>query len=133
MSSRGTSRGLTCTAYGNIGDIYKSYSSTLGCDVAISRKRRCSKGAFQQIATSAEVHDFLAMTSWIMIVVYISGYTIYRILHYDALDRFPVEPRLCPNENLGRRAHKNESGLQQLCSDWREVSDRFSWDIAEAV
>ncbi len=43
------------------------------------------------------------------------------------------EPRLCPNENLGRRAHKNERGLQLLCSDWREVSDRFSWDTAEAI
>ena len=38
-----------------------------------------------------------------------------------------------PNENLGRRAHKNESGLLLFCSDWREVSDRFSWDIAEAL
>ena len=43
------------------------------------------------------------------------------------------ETRRCPNENLGRRAHKNESGLLLLCSDWREVSDRFSWDIAEAM
>ena len=43
------------------------------------------------------------------------------------------EPRRCPNENLGRRAHKNERGLLLLCSDWREVSDRFSWDIAEAI
>ena len=44
-----------------------------------------------------------------------------------------LEPRRCPNENLGRRAHKNERGLLLLCSDWREVSDRFSLDIAEAV
>jgi len=32
----------------------------------------------------------------------------------------------------GRRAHRNESGLLLLCSDWREPSGRFSWDIAEA-
>ena len=43
------------------------------------------------------------------------------------------EARRCPNENLGRRAHKNERGLFLLCSDWREVSDRFSLDIAEAI
>ena len=43
------------------------------------------------------------------------------------------EARRCPNENLGRRAHKNECGILLLCSDWREVSDRFSWDIAEAI
>ena len=40
-----------------------------------------------------------------------------------------------PTENLGRRAHKNESGIKQLCSDWREVSDRFSvvYTCAEMV
>ena len=43
------------------------------------------------------------------------------------------EARLYPTENLGRRAHKNERGLLLLCSDWREVSDRFSLDIAEAM
>ena len=45
---------------------------------------------------------------------------------------FSKEPRLCPSENLGRRAHKNESGQTLLCSDWREVSDRFSRDTASA-
>ena len=43
------------------------------------------------------------------------------------------EARRCPNENLGMRAHKNEGGLKLLCSDWRELSKRFSWDIAEAI
>ena len=48
-------------------------------------------------------------------------------------DHFKLGGEARPNENLGRRAHKNESGLLPLCSDWREVSDRFSWDIAEAI
>ncbi len=58
---RGTSRGLTCTAYGYIGDIDISYSSTLGCDVAISRKRHRNKVAFQRIATAKQNQFCFAM------------------------------------------------------------------------
>ena len=61
MSLRGTSRGLTCTDYNYVGETALSYSSTLGCDVAISRKRPCRKGAFQQIATAKQNQFCFAM------------------------------------------------------------------------
>ena len=41
VSLHGTSRGLACIDDGYIGAIYCYYSSTLGCTVAISRKRPC--------------------------------------------------------------------------------------------
>ena len=63
LSLRGTSRSLTCSAYGYIGDIYIFYSSTLGCAVAISRKRHRRKGAFQRIATAPDVRAYLAIVS----------------------------------------------------------------------
>ena len=51
MSLRGTSRGLTCTACGNIGDVTLFYSSTLGCDVAI-----CWKATLLVMALPRDCH-----------------------------------------------------------------------------
>ena len=53
LSLRGTSRGLTYTAYDYIGDIAIFCSSTLGCDVAICwkatlRKPRCTNKLLMQ-------------------------------------------------------------------------------------
>ena len=63
MSLRGASRGLTCTAYDYIGETDLYYSSTLGCNVAISRKRHCRKVAFQQIPTAPNLYVYLAVVS----------------------------------------------------------------------
>ena len=51
MSLRGTSRGLTSTAYGDIGDTILSYSSTLGCDVGI-----CWKATLLVVALPRDPH-----------------------------------------------------------------------------
>ena len=49
-------------------------------------------------------------------------------------DRLTQEARLCPNENLGASGAAGKLRLSKLyCSERREVSDRFSWDIAEAI
>ena len=44
------------------------------------------------------------------------------------------EARLCPNENLGASGAAGKLHLRRLyCSERREPSGRFSWDIAEAI
>ena len=39
------------------------YSLMLGCNVAISRKRHCNKGAFLQIPTAPNLYVYLAVVS----------------------------------------------------------------------
>ena len=47
------------------------------CDVGISRKRHCRKGAFRQIATANENHVFLAILAKTALVFPKAGEGIY--------------------------------------------------------
>ena len=63
-----------------------------------------------------------------------SCYHVTTSIYYT--DHFKLGGEARPNENIsqgqrslfegGRRAHKNERGILSLCSDWRELSERFS-------
>ena len=64
MSSRGASRGLTCTAYGYNGAISQLYSSTLGrATWGSAGKHPYSQWRFREIATAPNVHVFLIIVS----------------------------------------------------------------------
>ena len=88
MSSRGTSRGLSHTAHGNIGDItILLVSSTLVCDVGISRKRPHEQGWFPAdchivTMTAAQLKTLLEAS----IHCLFTNKLLIATLHYDAFD-----------------------------------------------
>ena len=137
LSLRGTSRGLTCTVYDDIGDIDISYSSTLGCDVAIRWKAPLLQWRFREIATSNENHVFLAMT-------------LFDIAKYCLLtNKLPIAPirRSTPNSNgetnivhtftlqwaarccIGATSERRRAGAEAV-SKRKPRSERRGWEIS---